>query len=225
MNKKVYGILPLAGKASRMMNIPKFLLPCEINKTLLSHAIDIYKNNGVNDIIAGVSEDNNYLLRNESLLNRNVLCTKTMAETVHKLVNIVDEKDNLNILIMPDTYFVLKDELQNMIKKLNIYDVVVILWKIKDYQIGKVGQCDVVNEEIIDIVDKDFNCEYEYLWGCIGWNSNMNKHINPNWETIGNIISESINLNIKVGAIISSGDYYDCGTFEEYFKMIKNNIK
>jgi hypothetical protein len=52
----------------------------------------------------------------------------------------------------------------------------------------------------------------------------MNKYISPEWETIGELIKKAIELNIKVGCIESESDYYDCGTFDEYFKMIKNSI-
>jgi hypothetical protein len=150
-----------------------------------------------------------------------------MAETVHKVINSnpIYGDNYKNILIMPDTYFVLYKELSEMKSMLNDnYDIVVIVWKIKDYQIGKVGQCCIENSEVIDVIDKDPQCEYPYFWGCIGWNSNMNQYINPEWETIGNLIKKAIELNIKVGCIVSEGCYYDCGTFEEYFKMIKTEL-
>jgi len=221
MNKKLIGIVPLGGSASRMMNLPKFLLPCGTDKTLLANTVDIYLNNNIYEIRAGVSEDNAYLLRNNLTLNKTVVNTQTMAETVHLLINEVEYDDYSSILIMPDTYFILKDELKNMVNKLDSCDIVAILWKIKDYQKGKVGQCDFINGEIVDVVDKDLNCNYEYFWGCLGWTSNMNKYIDPKWGTVGDLIKHAISLNIKVGAVISDGDYYDCGTFDEYFKMIK----
>jgi len=197
-------------------------LPCKVNYTLLDNAIDIFHKNGIFNIISGVSETNNYILKNNNKINKVVVKTKTMAETVYNLVNI-ENKSKKYILIMPDTYFSIKDEINDMIYSLNTYQIVVLLWKIKDYQIGKVGQCKIENGFITDVIDKDVNCDYEYFWGCIGWNSSLNKYINPGWETIGDLIKKAIELEIPVSAIICNNSYYyDCGTYPEYFKMIKN---
>jgi len=218
----IQGLIPLGGTASRMKNIPKFLLPCKINYSLLDNIIELFNINCVYDIIAGVSESNNRLIYNYTGLHTIQVNTKTMSETVYKII----ENKNMeckNILIMPDTYFTIKDEIKEMIQLLDSYDVVVILWKIKDYQIGKVGQCNVINGSLIDVKDKLSDCQYPYFWGIIGWNSNMNKYIDPKWETIGDLIKVSLNNNIKVGHIISEGEYYDCGTYSEYFKMIKEH--
>lgn len=223
MNNKIYGLIPLGGTASRMKNIPKFLLPCGIGLSLLDNAINILEKHNVFQIMAGVSNLNNLLLENNKNLNKIVVETKTMAETVFYLTKEIEkiDKNFKNILIMPDTHFVLKDEIKNMINMLDVYSIVVIVWKIKDYQVGKVGQCKLEDDKIIDVIDKDKNCTYPYFWGVIGWNSTMNQHIIPEWETIGDLIKIAIEMNIKVGCIISDGNYYDCGTYSEYFKMIK----
>lgn len=225
----IIGIIPLGGNATRMKNIPKYLLPCKINYSLLDNTIEIFHKNNIYNLLAGVSETNNYLLQKDDKLNKIVVNTKTMAETFDKIINkiinkIMDDKVKAYLLIMPDTYFKINNEIIDMIHKLNTYDIVVLVWKIKDCQIGKLGQCKIENDEIIDIIDKDKNCNYKYFWGCIAWNKSMNKYINPQWETIGDLIKTSITLNIKVGSIICNSDYYDCGTYEEYFKMIKNEI-
>ena len=218
----IQGIIPLGGTASRMKNIPKFLLPCKINYSLLDNVIELFNKYNIHNIIAGVSELNGRLLYNYNGLHTIQVNTKTMSETVYK---IIENQTSVckNILIMPDTYFTINNEIKDMINMLDNYDIVVILWKIKEYQIGKVGQCNVINGELIDIKDKTHNCEYPYFWGVISWNSNMNRYIDPKWETIGDLIKLSLDNNIKVGHIISEGEYYDCGTYSEYFKMIKEH--
>ena len=221
----IFGIIPLAGNATRMKNIPKFLLPCKNNYSLLDNTIEIFNKNNIQNIISGVSLINDTILGNFTI-TKIVMSTKTMSETVHNIIKHIDENilDKTpiykNILIMPDTYFTINTELNDMINMLNKYDIVVIVWKIKDYQIGKVGQCKIINNEIRDVIDKDISCNYEHFWGIIGWNSSMNKYIDPSWETIGLLINRSIELNIKVGSIVCDSNYYDCGTYLEYFKMI-----
>jgi hypothetical protein len=219
---EVNGIIPLGGTASRMKNIPKFLLPCKLNYSLLDNVIEIFNNNDINNIITGVSQLNNLFIYKYTGLSIIEVNTKTMAETVYKMIEN-QTKQCKNILIMPDTYFTINNEIKDMIQMLDTYDVVVILWKIKEYQIGKVGQCNITNSCLSDIKDKIPECKYPYFWGILGWNSNMNKYIDPTWETIGNLITKCLESNIKIGYIISDGEYYDCGTYNEYFKMIKEH--
>jgi NDP-sugar pyrophosphorylase family protein len=225
MESPVLGIIPLGGNATRMKNIPKFLLPCKDGMSLLDHCVEIFRNNEIFHIFAGVSKINHFLLENYPFLEKVLMETKTMAETVFQLTIQMNQSFDVftSILIMPDTYFQLKQELAEMKAMLNSkFKIVVILWKIKDYQIGKVGQCKIENNRVIEVKDKDPTCQYPYFWGVIGWNSTMNKHIQPEWETIGDLIKNAIDLNIPVGAIVCEGDYYDCGTYKEYFTMIKN---
>ena len=221
------GIIPLAGNASRIKNIPKYLLPCKSDYTLIDNTIEHFNNNNINLLYAGVSDNNNFLLQKNNKLNKLVVDTKTMAETVYLIIQSLAktyyEKHN-NILIMPDTYFKINDEISILKRYLESYKIVVLVWNIKDYQIGKVGQCKIENDEIVDIIDKDPSCTYEYFWGVIGWNNDLNKYIDPNWETIGNLIEKAIELKINVKAVLCKSNYYDCGTFQEYFKMIKNEI-
>lgn len=224
MNTNVLGIVPLGGNASRMNHLPKFLLPCGVGLTLLDNIINIYQNNNIKNIVAGVSDTNNYILQTNNNMKKVVVNTKTMAETVNEIIINTNNKsiDYKNILFMPDTFIRLNDEVEKMTEMLNTYDIVVMVWRIKDYQIGNVGQCKIENEEIVDVIDKDPNCKYLYFWGSIGWKSKLNKFIDPTWETIGNLIKKSIEMNIKVGTIICKNNYYDCGTYSEYFTMIKN---
>lgn len=227
MEKLSIGIIPLAGNATRIKNIPKYLLPCKIDYTLIDNTIEIFKNNNINLIYSGISDNNNFLLQNNNKINKLVVNTKTMAETIYLVIKNINKhhyEEYNNILIMPDTYFKINDEINVLKKCLANYKIVVLVWNIKDYQIGNVGQCKIENGEIVNIIDKDPNCKYEYFWGVIGWNNQLNEYIDPNWETIGNLIKKAIELNITVKAILCKSNYYDCGTFQEYFRMIKNEI-
>jgi hypothetical protein len=221
-NKKhIAGIIPLGGTASRVNNLPKFLFPCSGDTSLLGRLLNIYHKNNIFDIVAGVSETNSSLLTNYDNIDKKIVNTKTMSETIY---SILEMNSDINIMFMPDTYFTINDEIQRCIELLQTYKIVVFIWEIKKFQIGKVGQCniDIKNGQVIDIIDKDKNCNYDYMWGGISWTREMNQYINPSWNTIGNLIKKSIELNIKVGYVKVPNDYYDCGTYDEYFQMIKN---
>jgi len=215
----ILGIIPCAGTANRMNNIPKFLLPSPIeNNTLFDNIINIFKNNNINNIIIGSSTKNEQYFKNKNL-NYIIKNTNTMSETVKNMTNnfLYDKY----ILLMPDTFFYINNEIHKMIELLNKYDIVVILWKIRENQYGKLGQINIDKDLVIDIIDKDPNCKYIYSWGIIGWNKNMNNLIDINTQHIGYLINNALTNNIKIGYVISDSEYYDCGTYNEYFDMIK----
>jgi len=227
-NENIVGIIPLGGNATRMNHLPKFLLPCGIGLTLLDNILNIFQNNNINNIIAGVSETNDYILQNNNRMQKKIVNTKTMSETVFVLMNHLEQEKNdvpyKNILIMPDTFIRIKTEIMQMKNMLDNYDIVVLVYKIKDYQKGKMGQVKMEDNKIVDVRDKDYTCAYEYFWGSIGWNSTINKYINPEWETIGDLLKKAIECKIEIGCVFSDDNYYDCGTYDEYFRMIKNEI-
>lgn len=222
---KYIGIIPIAGSATRMKNIPKFLLPANNNNTLLDNIISIFKTNGISNLHAGLSEINSYLLETNNDFKKLIVKTKTMAETVKLITQDINNDATYNsILLMPDTYFKITNEICMVKDFLNSYKIVLVCWKIKDYQVGKVGQCKIINDEVVDIVDKNVNCDYPYFWGIISWNSTLNNIINPEWQTIGELVNTAIHMGIRIRAVISDSNYYDCGTFDEYFKMIQNEL-
>ena len=79
-----------------------------------------------------------------------------MNETIIKCLK--DEKYDIAIMGMPDTY--ISSLSNNLIEKINKNNINVgcYLWNIRDTQIGKIGQCNIDDNFIIDIIDKDINC-------------------------------------------------------------------
>ena len=235
------GLIPCSGTATRMNGIPKFLLPYPSISTpstdtsskvanLINNSIDIFKQNGIDDIYISVSKENEHFIKPLNAYDNKVKYmvrnTSTMSETVMELIKIPATK---YILIMPDTYFLSgKDtfpELTEMNVKLNKYDIVVILWKIKEYQYGKLGQIEIdeKRECVVGIMDKNPDCRYPYSWGVIGWTRKTNKLINPETPHIGYIINSALENGLNIGYVLANNtEYYDCGTPSEYFKMIKD---
>jgi hypothetical protein len=223
----IVGLIPCAGTASRIFNIPKFLLPCISSydteyTTLINNALHIFKKNNINDIFLGTSRENEQYVKKYEY-KYFIKNTKTMSQTVKNLTfNIDSEK---YIMIMPDTYFLINDEIMQLVKKLNNHDIVVILWKIKPQQYGKLGQIDISGDFVVDICDKNPECKYKYSWGVIGWNKKADSLNDPNTYHIGMIISEGLKRNYSIGYVISQSEYFDCGTPAEYFEMIKKTVK
>jgi NDP-sugar pyrophosphorylase family protein len=221
--KDVVGLIPCSGTASRMSGIPKFLLPCK-EGNLIDNSINIFKSNNIDDIYVSVSSENEHFIKNRDNIKYIVKNTNTMSETVKHLIEIKSKK---YILIMPDTYFINDgnqkfNEIHQMYMLLNKFDIVVILWKIKEYQYGKLGQVDIDDTKVIDVMDKKHDCKYPYSWGIIGWTNQVNHLIDAKTPHVGYVLNEALKNKIEIGYILADTDYYDCGTPEEYFKMIKN---
>lgn len=220
--KDIIGLIPCSGTATRMNGIPKFLLPCK-QGNLLNNTIKEFKLAGINKIYLSITRENEHFIipfnQDDNDIKYIVKNTKTMSETVQELTVIKSRK---YILMMPDTYFDLNaKELVRMNVMLNKYQIVVILWKIKAYQYGKLGQVEIDNNGVVAIKDKDPECRYPYSWGVIGWRHTVNHLIDRDTPHIGYIINSALENAIPVGYILCDTDYYDCGTPSEYFTMIK----
>jgi choline kinase len=228
LKKEILGLIPCSGTASRIGGIPKFLLPCK-NGFLIDNTINLFTTNNIDNIRISVSNENEHHINKRNIHNNKVKYivknTETMSETVLELISAFPSKKY--ILIMPDTYFNTNSNgyfksINQLYMKLFQYDIVVILWQIKEYQYGKLGQIEIDNDYVIKIEDKNPDCRYPYSWGVIGWNENVNNLIDKNTPHIGFLINSALDKKYKIGYIISDTEYFDCGTSSEYFTMIKN---
>lgn len=225
-------IIPMCGTASRIGGIPKFLLPVSNNKSLLSLLLEkifCQENININIFISTVpmyaDYVYNYTIKYKTYIN--IAKTETMSETVNKYNYFKFNKNFINIMMMPDTYISddipIKD-ISNLI--LNDTDIVLCVWKILPIQRGKLGQCLLdENNNVLDVVDKNKNCEYEYAWGIIGWNHKYWDYIDDEKSHIGLSLNDAIKNNLKIKAIIMKGTYNDCGTIDEYKKVLNNDFK
>ena len=87
-------------------------------------------------------------------------------------------------------------------------------------QIGNVGQVKVDGDKkILDVIDKNKECSYNFLWGVIKFNKNFINFINPKDSHIGFSVVPAINSKLFITGEIIDGKYFDCGTIEEYTRL------
>jgi hypothetical protein len=224
------GILPCAGTASRLFNLPKFMLPTKKEQcALIVYWINLLIKNKCNKIIIGVSENTKIFIDNilKYNINKNIQNiiniklvgnTNTMNETI--VACLKNEKYDIAIMGMPDTYV---SNLSNiLIKNMNKENINVgcYLWNIRDTQIGKIGQCNVDNNFIIDIIDKDPLCEYNYGWGVVVFKPEFEKYIDIKDLHIGYSMKQYIENNKIIYQIMNEGLYFDCGTTQGYTEYL-----
>ena len=214
-------IIPACGLASRIGNIPKFLLPIKSDSTLIKNILEIahdsnFKNIWISTLPKYANMLHEYL--HEYAPNIKITYTMTMSETIYQYKHLNLQK---TIMVMPDTYINDTKIFSKISDELKESDVVVCVWKINEYQKGKLGQCFIDNNNnVTNVVDKDASCEYPYAWGVLGWNNIFWDYIDPNTSHVGYALNPAIKDGLKIKAIYMDDIYNDCGTFDEYVKLI-----
>lgn len=221
---KLLHIIPAAGKASRIGGIPKFLLPIASDNFLIK-----FHSNLLNDIHLDIKKvivvSTEYFETVKRLdLDAEIIKadTKTMNETTKVAIDKFPDFSNY-LITMPDTYYEDKNIIYNLIHTSmeNKSPISLALWMIEDYQKGKLGQVKISQEQVVDVIDKDLNCEYELAWGAISWKKEVNSLIDEKDSHIGYILNPALKQNIKIDFVKANNTYFDCGTFNEYSKLLK----
>ncbi len=222
MKKDIKTFIPAAGLATRLGGIPKFLLPVNDRQTLIGFHIDNLKKIKNNEILIGTNKKFYKTLQDiYEEISIKKINSSSMVQTVTKL-NLENKK--LSLVIMPDTYFENYKIIEYMREKITSsnLDVVLGIWKIKQSQIGKLGQCKLDGDSVKKIIDKDVNCKEEYFWGLIMWKPSFNNFISDKDLHFGTSLNRAIENNLKIGYVKSQDEYFDCGTFDEYQNLLKN---
>ena len=220
------GLIACGGTASRIFNIPKFILPLKNkNLSLLSNWCMLMIEKGCDKIIIGSSVANNSFIEHiintqlndhKQIINVKIIqSTSTMNETILKMVE--NEDYDLAIMGMPDTHV---DYISDtLIKKVSYNNDIIIgsyLWNIRDTQREKIGLCNIDDNHIIDIIDKNKDCDYNYGWGAIIFKKEFENYIKIDDLHLGYSMKLALNNSIKIPYEIINGQYWDCGTVSEY---------
>lgn len=229
MSKNINHIIPASGKATRLNGIPKFLLPIPNMNNLLTFHLSLSEKNSMFKNINIATNSSFYeIIKNLEDINKvkklrtiEVFNTNTMNETINNYKNIDSE---YFLLTMPDTFFTDSEIVKKMIKEIEEYpnlDCVLGLWNIKESQRNKVGQCKIEDNKVVEVVDKNPNYNYNHLWGAVLYKKSLWDFINSNDPHIGYSFNPALQSGLKIGYAIADGFYYDCGTIEEYWDMVR----
>lgn len=214
-------LIPASGSAQRMRGLPKFLLPSGIMDLTL---IELHIQNvsdyadeiliGVNPIFLDIVLNAKLNLQKARVIP---LETKTMTETVLNLINF--SNGSRFTIIMPDTVFESNEcydfgRLQS--------DLDLSLWKIRRDQYGKLGQVLIAPDgRVLDCVDKNPECRYEYSWGALTFNRKFLQCLDSEFPHVGYGILEALKMHLNINSIVLPGRYWDCGTPAEYLHYLK----
>ncbi len=217
---KVVAILPAAGKASRMNGLPKFALPINnFNQTLIERHITQIQD-FVNQIVIPTTPSNLNLIENMNIGMKSTvfsLETNTMSQTIFEVIR--EFPADRYVLFMPDTYF--HGEAPHKHLAHSQSPIELAIFSIRNTQKGKLGQVKIDKKNnVLEIVDKSENCNYKYAWGALTFDKTLIEFIKPEDAHIGYAVAKSLGFH-DVKTRVFECEYFDCGTPNEYFDLIK----
>lgn len=74
---------------------------------------------------------------------------------------------------------------------------------------------------ITDVIDKPAKTYLRDAWGIIAWRPVFWPYIYPIDATVGDALTRAIRAGLPIRAVVMDGSYYDCGTPDEYFQLIR----
>lgn len=218
-----HGILPAAGLAVRMRKLPKFLLPTDrTGITLIERHIENLEK--YCEVIWLPVRPDLIQLVYELNLGKKVIpipiVSQTMTETVLQTLRL-SSADNF-VLLMPDTCFIGSQPYSFLAEEKLRVCLKLALWKTAPSQVGHVGSVEIDGQKVLDAADKDTHRNFGQHWGAMSFDRNFLNLLDPEMPHTGYGIPLAISNDLAIDFQIFQGDYIDCGTFQEYRRLISH---
>ena len=227
------GIIPAAGVAERIDGLPKYLLPVK-EGYLLGVLCERMNEAGATDLLIGANPNNRNLLEHYAPANALVYTkfSKTMSETV---LAAQPWCGKANVLFgMPDSWWSNQGGYRWLAEELSEeLPCCVAVWKARESQRGKLGmvmtQAKWIEgwqrqiQEVIAVKDKPGPTNsFRDLWGAMAWHPRFWEFIRPEDPHVGYAIERAVGSGVTVRAVSMNGEYWDCGTRDSYFELIRS---
>lgn len=218
------GILPCAGKSERIHGLPKYLLPVSDSYLLKMH-VDGMKAAGCREVRIGTSLENDNIVFDyaDGAMSDVAQHHDTMTQTVLSMRQY--SRGEPVLFGMPDTYFDCHDVYNYLRNTLNIsdvsVDVAVAVCRARPGQHQQGGMVRFSRNRVLEVVDKPTESNFEYIWGAMAWRPVFWDCLKPAMPHVGYGLPVAIERGLNVRAVVCEGNFYDCGTPERYFEMIR----
>lgn len=215
------GILPVAGKATRIQGLPKYLLPVPggylLERMLSRMGVPCY---------IGANPDNAALLNSYKRPEDHVyqVASLTMMETILTARPLVGDEPVL--MGMPDTYWTDDSVFHRLSDHINNGVICTLaVWLVGADMASRLGVCipkfkyDV--SPLGRIENKQPQHEQQFVWGAMAWTSAFWQYIQPEDIHPGIAIHRALAQGIDIPLYFASGHYYDNGIPDDYFRCIR----
>jgi hypothetical protein len=217
---KMIGLIPASGKATRIGGLPKFALPCDKDNTpLISRHIDLMRPYCDKIVVSTTSQWENLVKMFDLDIELMVVEPSTMNDS---LIKMSEKYFSTEYLVgMADTYFYGENPYHKLWASSKAFSIGFSCWGVEEGLKGKVGQVNIVDKEVVDIKDKDPECEYDYMWGALMLSLSAIKKFDKNSAHPGIDLQKLIkNESFSNIAFTVDGSYFDVGTLSGYRNLI-----
>lgn len=220
------GVIPAGGKAQRLMGLPKMLLPCP-NRTLFEVLLERMTAAHPRQILLAPSAATIGQLFPffSPMVIAYATRERTMTEDV-MLARYYAGEDEWVLFGMPDTYFEDTQAFPKLVQALKAgADVAVGLFATRPHQHTKLGMVEVEGENVVSVIDKPTFTTLKEAWGVLAWKPCFWDYLRDTDPHVGYALPYAIDAGLKVQAVRLEGEYWDCGTAEEYFELVRHLTK
>lgn len=215
------GIIPAAGKATRIHGLPKFLLPVPGGYLLERMAARM----GVPCVI-GANPDNAALLNACKPPNATVyeVNSRAMPETILAARPYVGD---VHVVVgMPDTYWTDEAVFQRLSTWLTRGAIcAVAVFYVSPEAGSRLGVCRTQydgNALVLNgIQDKQPQIAHQWAWGAVAWRPAFWRYILPDDAHLGIALQRAVAAGETIPLYPADGPYYDNGTPDDYFRCIR----
>jgi len=219
------GLIPAAGKSTRMGGLQKMLLPIRHSFLLRSRAAALL-DAGCSNVFIAANNENNQLIQAAMIGTGSmyITATETMPGTLRAGRQWTG--NHRVLMAMADTWWEDEELLLKMNHALDVADVVVGVFQTRTEQRHKLGMCVIdLEDRLIAIQDKPADTHgYVHAWGAVGWNVAFWRHIYPAHKSLSESLNSAIHAKLRIEIVYAQGGYWDCGTLDEYAHLLNYQL-
>lgn len=207
------GVLPAAGKATRLSGLPKFALPLFYGaSTILRFQLDRMLEAGLEVFIPTRPETASLAYsiagKDATVL---ILETNTMPETILRLHELL--RADSYTMGFPDTVFMWENPYLTLGQQ-GEEAATLACFQALDWQIGQVGQVRLNGTRVVEHKDKDSECDFPLVWGAVSFGNALLSMLSAEDAAIGVAFDRALAADLILEAQKFNGYYYDLGTTE-----------
>jgi len=223
---RTVGLLPAAGMATRMRGLPKFLLPLADDRgSLLEYHVQLLEPY-VDALVIPTRPEWIGVLQGfgwSDTVSLVELSTDTLAHTAIEALQ--DLHYDQCVVGLPDTVFSGGNPYAELAERYPGDPLVLACFPTRDHQRGKLGSIDLSPEGVVvHHADKPADGGWPQHWGALRLTPEVLSLLSPDQPTVGNVIDECLARGITVRGFVHEGDYFDCGTVEEYARCLHHQV-
>lgn len=217
------GIIPAAGKATRIYGLPKFLLPTP-DGYLLRRIEVAMEQAGIKMRVVIASKETHPLIDAYAMQTslRAVVSNQNMTQAVLKVHSFCAGK--YAVLGMPDTYIADPSVFARVAHVLSSgADVALGVFHTREEQRQRLGMVDwdARTGRVLDVVDKPYETDLTEAWGVMAWKPRFWDVLEMDMPHVGYGVIPALRAGLDVRAVRIPGGYWDCGTFDEYADLCR----